>query len=234
MVQPADALRHISGGRVLDVATGSGGFVHTLIDGLRDFDEIIGIDADPDVAEGFADAFRHRADVRFVTMDATQPAFEEGSFGTVAISNSLHHFADPEQILRQMVVMLRPHGHLVMAEMYRDHQRPAQVTHVRLHHWAAALDALDGIVHRRTYTRRQLLRLVERLDLVDLRLTDVADESDAREAGTLAQIDRVIDRQLQRAVGHPELESEGTSIRRRVHRIGIQGATTLIAVGRKA
>ena len=45
----ADARRilgHIHGGRVLDVATGRGGFIGFLADGLADYDEIVGIELD--------------------------------------------------------------------------------------------------------------------------------------------------------------------------------------------
>jgi ubiquinone/menaquinone biosynthesis C-methylase UbiE len=231
MPQSADALRHISGGRVLDIATGRGEFVHTLIGGLASFDEIVGIDSDPDLAERFADAFADRPDVRFVAMDAMQPDLSDASFDTVSISNSLHHFADPDGLLNRVRRLLRPGGHLIVSEMYRDGQAPAQLTHVQLHHWAAAIDRIEGIIHQHTFTRRQLVRLVDRLGLADLRVTDVVDDGDPRDHEMIAHIDQVIDRQRLRAAGHMKLESQGESIRRRLHRVGIQGATTLMVVG---
>ena len=232
MPELADALRHISGRRVLDIATGRGGFVHALIDGLKDFEEIVGIDSDPEMALGFAEAFRERPNVRFLAMDAMEPAFQDATFDTVAVSNSLHHFADAGALLSRMRRLVRPSGHIVVAEMFRDHQEPARSTHVLLHHWAAEIDRLEGLLHRQTFTRHQLVRLVSRLGLADLRLTDVEDATDPREPEVIEQIDGAIEMQLKRAAGHPELESQGQSIRQRLHRIGIQGATTLIAVGR--
>ena len=44
MPTPKEILGHISGGRVLDVAIGSCGFIHFLLDGLKDYIEIIGVD----------------------------------------------------------------------------------------------------------------------------------------------------------------------------------------------
>ena len=44
MPTPKEILGHISGGRVLNVATGSGGFIHFLLDGLKDYIQIIGVD----------------------------------------------------------------------------------------------------------------------------------------------------------------------------------------------
>lgn len=44
LIKPGDILGGVDGGRVLDVATGDGGFVEFLIEGLRDFTEISAID----------------------------------------------------------------------------------------------------------------------------------------------------------------------------------------------
>ena len=44
MTSPQDILGQISATRVLDVATGSGNFIHFLVEGLNDYVEIIGVD----------------------------------------------------------------------------------------------------------------------------------------------------------------------------------------------
>ena len=133
-IDPKAVLGHLSGGRVLDIATGAGGFVQFLLDGLRDHGEIVGIDANAERGEPFAAAFDGRPDVRFEQMDAHRLAFADGSFDTVCVSNSLHHFADPAPVLAEMLRVLRPGGHLVVNEMYRDGQSETQATHVLLHH----------------------------------------------------------------------------------------------------
>ena len=46
----------ISAGRVLDVATGPGSFIHTLIGSLKSYDEIIGVDNNPKAEAAFAEA----------------------------------------------------------------------------------------------------------------------------------------------------------------------------------
>jgi SAM-dependent methyltransferase len=151
-VDPKAVLGHLSGGRVLDVATGTGGFVQFLLDGLRDYAEIVGIDAVGERAAAFSAALGDRADVRFEQMDAHHLVFPDGSFDTVSISNSLHHVADPAPVLAEMLRVLRPGGHLVVNEMYRDGQSETQTTHVLLHHWWAAVNRLRGEVHRETRT----------------------------------------------------------------------------------
>jgi methyltransferase family protein len=73
-------LRTIDGGRVVDIATGDGGFVHTLIDGLARYDDIIGIDVDPRQRERFERAFAAQPGVRLVEADVQSTGFPDGSF----------------------------------------------------------------------------------------------------------------------------------------------------------
>ena len=231
---PRELLATISGGRVIDVATGSGEFVSTLVDGLADWSEIVGIDTDPANAEAFADEFGNIDGIRFEEMDGLRPKYPPGSFDTASISNSLHHFPRPATVLRKMLGLLRAGGTLIVSEMYRDRQSAQQITHVSLHHWVAEIDREHGIVHRPTYTRRQLLAIVERLDLDDVRTAETTDtSSDPKDPGTIEAIDRVIDRHLARAEGQSGLLRMGEEVRRRLHADGIHGATTLLMVGRK-
>jgi ubiquinone/menaquinone biosynthesis C-methylase UbiE len=231
---PMLALGAFPGGRVLDVATGEGGFIRFLLEGLRDHDGIVGIDANPARAAAFAEAFGDRPDIRFETMDAHHLAFDDASFDTVCVSNSLHHFADPVPVLDEMRRVLRPGGHVVVNEMYRDGQSAAQLTHVLLHHWWAAVNTLHGEVHRETYGRAEIVRLVEDLGLSDLRLTDLADsDEDPHGPAARAEMEAAIERYLALADGHSELQARGRTLRVRLHEVGVRGATQLLAVGRR-
>jgi SAM-dependent methyltransferase len=229
---PRLVLGDVSGGRVLDVATGDGAFIRFLLDGLRDHGEIIGIDSNGARAEAFADAFGGRPGVRFERMDAHALTFPHASFDTVCISNSLHHFADPLPVLAEMRRVLRSGGQLVINEMYRDGQSEAQMTHVLLHHWWAAVNLLHGDVHRETYRRAELVAIVEGLGLSDLRLVDLADpDQDPRDPATLADLEAVIDRYLALADGSPDLIARGEMLRTRLRMVGVRDATQLVAVG---
>lgn len=234
MPEPKDILGRIPGGRVLDVATGSGGFIHFLLEGLQEYHEIIGVDIKERAADAFAEAFKDRPDIHFEVMDALHLKFEDHSFDLVSISNSLHHFEDPSAVLHEMLRVLRPGGHLLIAEMYRDGQIETQMTHVDLHHWWGAVDKLSGVVHRETYRRAELVEMVTGLGLDGTALYDLAGtDDDPRDPAILAELDPVFERYLQRAEGHPDLQARGAELRRRVVEVGFHSATTLLALGRK-
>jgi len=231
-IEPRAVLGDLSGGRVLDVATGTGGFVRFLLDGLKDHTEIVGIDVNPERREAFVAAFGDLPDVRFVEMDAHRLAFPDGSFDTACISNSLHHLVDPAPVLAEMVRVLRPGGHLVVNEMYRDGQSETQTTQVLLHHWWAAVGTLRGEVHRETYRRDQIVDIVDRLGLANLRLVDLADpDEDPHDSATSAELEAAIDRYTAHAAGHPDLQRRGEDLRARLRTVGVRSATQLVAIG---
>jgi SAM-dependent methyltransferase len=233
-LSPKDILGEITGGRVLDLATGSGGFIHFLLDGLKEYTEIIGVDTNERAAAVFADTFKERPNIHFQSMDVTQLDFEDSSFDMVCISNSLHHL-DPLPALRQMMRVLRPGGTLLVSEMYRDGQTETQLTHVLLHHWWAAVDTVNGIVHRETYQRSELVEMVTSLGLCNEAAYDLCDLGpDPKDPEIMAELGPVFDRYLQRAEGYPELQKRGEELRTRVEEIGFHSATTLVMLGQKA
>jgi len=131
--------------------------------------------------------------------------------------------------------VLRPGGHLLVAEMYRDGQTETQMTHVHLHHWWAAVDMVNGSIHRETYRRQELVEMATGLGLEALVLYDLAGtDENPKNPEILADLDPVFERYLQRAEGHPELQARGVELRQRVKEIGFHSATTLLALGRKA
>ena len=243
MITPRQILGTLSGGRVLDVATGSGGFIHFLIEGLNDFDEIIGIDTTDRGAAAFAAAFKDRPNIRFAQMDATHLDWANARFDTVCIANSLHHLADLPRVLAELDRVLKSGGQFIVSEMYRDGQTAEQQTHVELHHWWVAVDTAQGITHHETYTREQLIAIIATLNLHPVTLTDVCDLSgDPKDPELIQELGGIIDRYLERAAGLPQaaapqiaaLQPRGEQLRQRVQTIGFHSATTVIAVGTKS
>lgn len=234
MSRYAEIFRGMSPARVLDVATGGGAFLQLLQSELGHFDEMIGVDTNERGAASFARAFEGQANIRFLSMDAHCLDFPDGHFDMVCISNSLHHFDNPQVILTEMLRVLHPGGVLVAAEMVRDDQTPTQQTHVLLHHWWAAVDRASGMVHHETYSRDELTALFQTLALKNMQTHEVCElKDDPLDAGLLADMDRAIDRYMERAGEDAELRQRGAALRERLHTVGAHGATTCILIGTK-
>lgn len=234
MQDPKIFFHGIPGGRVLDVATGSGSFIHFLIDTLPAIEEIVGLDSNERAAVAFNASFADKPFIRFQQGDALHAPFPEASFDTVCIANSLHHFDDPGSVLVEMLRVLRPGGFLIFSEMYADEQSETQQTHVLLHHWWAAIDRINGVIHHPTFTRQALATWIENLGLDDLQIDDYADTtSDPLDPAILQELTPVFERYIQRAAGNHDLQQQGHDLRRRVETIGFHSATSLLARGIK-
>jgi SAM-dependent methyltransferase len=232
-----DILETMPGGRVLDVATGAGRFVEILKESLASYTEIIGIDNSERAEEAFANALSDPF-IRFQFMDANELNFSDCSFDTVGICFSLHHLPNPLPVLQEMKRILRPGGNFIVSEMYRDHQTETQLTHVLLHDWWAAVDTARGVCHNKTYTRQQILTMLDSLGLVDRRTDDLVElDDDPHDAETLKYLDGIMNQYVQeRSTGVPgesALKEQGEVLRQRLHQVGFHNASVLVAVATK-
>jgi SAM-dependent methyltransferase len=229
-------LGQLSAGRVLDVATGEGGFVEVLRQGLKDYVDITGVDWDLDALTNAREAIKGE-DVHFCQMEAERLAFGDRTFDTVNVSASLHHLADPGQVLREMARVTKPGGKLTVEEMHRDGQTEPQRVAVGIHQWAAEVDRALGLPHYPTLARQELVDLVDGLGLEEVSCHDWVDTaSDPWDEGLSEGIEGYMDRRLQRAEGHPRygsLAAHGEVLRRRLREVGIQREPVLIIVGVK-
>jgi SAM-dependent methyltransferase len=230
------ALGNLSAGRVLDVATGQGGFVELLSDELADYKQIIGIDVSESMISHAPNTICGDA-IYFIQMDAERLGFEDESFDTVTLSASLHHLADTTPTLAQMMRVLKPGGHLVVAEMHRDATTEAQLTSVKMHNWAAGLDLDAGVPHYPTLTRQRIIDLVEALDLTDISFYDQSSlDSDPMDEDRIRFLKDVLERYLHRAQELPnytEIEAQAKTLRQRLRKVGAQSEPRIVIVGQK-
>ncbi len=110
-------LSTISAGNILDIATGSGGFISFLRDNLKDYSEITGIDCSERSIEAARKA-HSQPNIHFQLMDATHLDFPDSHFDTVCMANSLHHMADLPTVLSEMLRVCKPGGNIIISEMY--------------------------------------------------------------------------------------------------------------------
>ncbi len=225
-----EAFGAIPGGRVLDIGTGPGGMLRHLQKHLGSSTLFVGIDA---VRPGGLD---HNT-VHFIQMDAHCLGFSPASFDTASIGHSLHHMSAPAQVLGEMLRALRPGGYCIIREMYCDGQTDPQLTHVALHHLVAEIDTQRGITHNPTFTRQELVEMVQAQGLHDLALYDSdTGDTDPKDPDTLAQIRERIQKAAQYAKDLQDyhvFQERLHDIAQRLDTFGFQRAAELVAIGRK-
>jgi SAM-dependent methyltransferase len=99
--------------RALDSGTGTGALAFALAPHVR---EVVGVDREPGVlAEG-----RRRAgafpNVTFVEGDATNLAFESGSFDLAGCARTLHHVHRPELVISELARVTRLGGRVLVID----------------------------------------------------------------------------------------------------------------------
>jgi ubiquinone/menaquinone biosynthesis C-methylase UbiE len=111
-------LRHVPVQRnwsYLDVGCGNGAAALLVADtfGVR----VVGVDVDPQQIALARAAAGDRADVLFMTADATCLPLEGERFDIVASNRTTHHVARWSSALAEMRRVLKPHGYLVYADL---------------------------------------------------------------------------------------------------------------------
>jgi SAM-dependent methyltransferase len=229
------ALGGITGGKVLDVASGEGDFIRTLVESLKSYTEFIGIDT-IEYTKVVGSIF-YAEDVRFMQMGAKRLGFCNESFDTVSISSSLHHLESIPQCLGEMMRVLRPGGHIIIRETHRDTQAEPQLTDMYLHHWVAEIDSALGHTHNRTSTRQELVDFAMGLGLCNVVFHDISNtDQNPMDEAAIKLNEEIIDSYLQLATGLPDcrsLRQRGEELRQRHHEVGVQWEPELIVVGKK-
>jgi ubiquinone/menaquinone biosynthesis C-methylase UbiE len=170
-------LSSVSSGRILDVATGRGGFIDTLMKTLKNYDSFVGIDYCPSPeSEKHMESAMKRFEgkpVRFFKMNAEKLEFENESFDTVCMSHSLHHLARIDKVLTEMKRVLKNGGNFILQELYCDgDQTDAQKVDELEHEWEARIDSLLGLTHNKTLTRQRIIDIASSLKLRELEVFD--------------------------------------------------------------
>ncbi|WP_352419316.1 class I SAM-dependent methyltransferase [Proteiniborus sp.] len=155
-------LKSVEGGRVLDVATRDGAFIVKLKEGLKNYEEIIGIDNNEEIINKNNEN-NTELNIKYLFMDATDMDFEDNSFDIVCMSNTLHHLPDKNKVLNEMKRVLKPGGIFIINELLDENQSPAQMTHVKLHELEGVMNSLLGTYHSKTLKKQETIDLIKDL-----------------------------------------------------------------------
>jgi ubiquinone/menaquinone biosynthesis C-methylase UbiE len=152
-------------GRALDIGTGPGQIVLKLARRLTRW-KFVGVDRSPNmIAQGVASlvpAVELAGRVHFSVADGNQLPFRNGSFDLVVCNSVLHHIAEPQKVLAEIVRLSKPGGAILL----RDLRRPSRLAypfHVRRHgrHYQGLMYKLYCDSVRSAYTVEELRRLLD-------------------------------------------------------------------------
>lgn len=156
-------LSQIEAGRVLDIASGAGEFIHYIKE-MKSIDSITAIDSIDKMEAHIRQRFPEEQ-IIFQQMKAESLKFEAMTFDTVCISNSLHHFQNKECAIKEALRVLKPTGQLVINEMRSDELSDAQQSHDKLHRFFARLDQKMGMNHNPTMKGEEIRDFLSLFDL---------------------------------------------------------------------
>jgi ubiquinone/menaquinone biosynthesis C-methylase UbiE len=169
-VEACNRLGSISGGRILDVATGPGDYIQTLMKALKDYDTFVGIDILKEDLESAKKRFRDKP-VKLLEMNAESIEFDDDSFDTVCMAYSLHHLDRIKKVLTEMLRVLKPGGTILIQEEFRDgKQTEAQKTNILQHAWDAQIDSLLGKTHRTIFTKQEIQGILKGFQLEEVEM----------------------------------------------------------------
>ena len=229
-----EKLGNISGGRILDVATGDGSFINLLINNLKDYTEVIGIDSDIDAIEQSRRSFQNNK-ISFALTSGNRLEYEDTSFDTVAISNSLHHLGNIDETLNEMLRVLRPGGTFIINELFCDKQNEKQLTHTLFHHLQAEVDSLLGITHNKTLKKQEIIDIANSLQFKEV----VCFVHENEMFNKYVRPDKFADRYrgiLDKLSNHAEYDSFRATLNELIERlnlVGVEFSSQVMIIGEK-
>lgn len=142
---------------ILDVGCGPGILAAALAQEVR---EVVAFDLTPEMLAKARQRCQEAGlqNVRFELGRAEALPFSAETFDVVVTRATLHHFPDPQQVVREMVRVVRPHGKLVLADVVSS-ENPEEAA---LHN---GLEILRDPSHVRMLSASELQKLIEAVDL---------------------------------------------------------------------
>jgi ubiquinone/menaquinone biosynthesis C-methylase UbiE len=241
----------VSGGKVLDVATGSGDFIDILMKTMNDYDCFVGVDISKKDLESAKKRFKNQP-VQLMEMNAESLRFDDDSFDTVCMAYSLHHLESIDKALAEMCRVLKPGGNLIIQEeIFDGNQNEAQKTSILQHAWGAQIDSLLGEIHKTTLTRHRIEEGISNLQLESVEILESTHPVECLFCERKFECDNPknkenIDRSLKeiddslrrlKEIADPEvrvrLRKAGEELKERNRKLGNAHPSILLAIGKK-
>ncbi len=156
-----EAVGNLPSARVLDLACGPGIVAEAIAPQVC---TVVGIDMTPRMVELAQQRFR-RAQLengQFTVASAEDLPFDGASFDQIITRLSLHHLTDPAAVLAGTRRLLRPSGHLIVADVISSEDSDEALLH-------NSIEMLRDPTHVRMLSPDELLRAVKQAGFTVLR-----------------------------------------------------------------
>jgi len=221
---------------VLEVGCGQGTFLKGLAAALPNTKMFVGVDiVDPRTT--VSPELLELPEFEWLEAWGHDLAFPDDSFDLVSIAHVLHHLAPDfiEATLNEMKRVLCPGGSFLIYEMYNDNQTEAQMSHVFYHHWLSEIDRICGVHHYETFTRAELMEMIESLGMKNVCVEDYNEVyTPEQEREKISQMLSKMESRVEVVKDSPEydrLKEELQSINIWIMTHGLAAPTRLIALG---
>lgn len=227
-------LSNLNSPKILDVGTGGGNFIRLITSLYDGYKSIVGID-DLEIAVNTSKKNFNDERITFEKMNAYEMRFNDNTFDVVCISNSLHHLQHPERLFEEMERVLKEGGMIIINEMINDNLNTKQISHLKIHHFAAEIDRELGETHNETFSKSEILQIIEESSSLtthnqwNLVLTEVNNDKEEEKSWLLQLIDRLVNRvsDVSRRAFYKE---KGERIKEYVMQNGFESATQFLVV----
>lgn len=235
----AKLLNKIEHAKILDVGTGTGNFVELITSVYKDFDSIVGIDTIEGAInlakENFADER-----ITFRQLDGNKTDYPDNHFDVVCLSNSLHHLDDIKDLFKEMTRVVKDDGIILVAEMVSNDLTSKQISHLKIHHFAAKTDRLKGDTHNETYSENEIKEVLKKDTKLSIKkswtLKVLGCNSEEELPDRFKWFENTVSRLINRVPKHlqtDELLLEGQSVVEYIKDHGFETCPTLIVVMEK-
>ncbi|MFA7490820.1 MAG: class I SAM-dependent methyltransferase [Mariniphaga sp.] len=215
---------------ILDVGTGTGGFIPVLRKAFPEA-QITGVDPNP---TSIVTARQNYADLTFLVNEAEHLDFVSDTFDVASLSMVLHHLPKIKMGLKEIGRVVKPEGYIIINEPISDGLNAAQEVHKLYHHFRSRIDRLLGNFHRKTFSKEAVLQMLKEAELPvqfifeqrkNINLVENANDIEIRSEKMKQMLEKIKDKP-EYEVLKPQIED----FRGKALKYGFQPATTLVIV----
>lgn len=222
-------------GQMLEVGTGSGKYIPTLLEIFSGVERITGIDTDTDSLRQAEAAYASHEKIQFMQMNAAKMDFVDQTFDTVCISNALHHLPPGVNVIEEMKRVVKRDGLFLINELVSDDPNEAQLSHILYHHFGADVDQRLGKYHRHTYTRQEVMDIISASGIIIRSIYEFNEpKEDVMEERDIRLVSEACKQHMERAKAFEDYEAfaeRGLYIMERLNNVGIQRPTQIVILG---